>query len=81
MAGIEIILSVLVALTVMLTVIVVYKMAMKQKNINLIKEELKKKRQEDMKGGAEFTAGASGLGAAETVAPVPKSDQHFHPSR
>jgi Na+/melibiose symporter-like transporter len=80
MKGIEIIFAVLVALTALLVVIVVYKMTVKQKNLDILKEQVQKKRRRDVKGGAEFTAGASGREAAETAAPVSDDDQHFRPS-
>ena len=80
MESIEFILAILAAMTALLIVIVIYKMGMKQKNVDLIKEQLRKKRLQDMKGGAELPAMASGLGAAETAPPLSKSDQHFDPS-
>ena len=80
MQAVEFIFAILVVLTALLTAIVIYKMAMKQKNVDLLKEQLQKKRRQDIKGGAEFTSGASGPGAVETAVTLPNGDQHFHPS-
>ncbi len=80
MESIEFILAILAAMAALLIVIVIYKMGMKQKNVDLIKEQLRIKRLEGIKDGAEFAAGASGLGAAETVPAVPKNDKYFDPS-
>ncbi len=76
MESIEFLLVVLAVLTALLIVIVIYKMGMRRKNIDLLKEQLRKKRLEDEKGGAEFTTGASGMEAA----PTPYGDKHFNPS-
>ncbi len=80
MEGIEFILAVLAALTTLLIVIVAYKMALKQKNVDLLKEQLQKERRQDIEGGVEFSAMTSGLEAADMTPPIQKSDQHFHPS-
>lgn len=80
MESIMFIFAVLAVLMALLIVIVVYKMALKQKNINLLKEQLLNERRQNIKGDAEFTAMASGMGAAGTSPPIPKNDQHFHPS-
>ncbi|HEC90261.1 MAG TPA: hypothetical protein ENI55_01195 [Alphaproteobacteria bacterium] len=79
MEAVEFILTILVALAALLTAIVVYKMVIKQKNVDLLKEQLQRKRRQGIKGGAEFTPGASGQGAVERSAPLPDGDQHFHP--
>lgn len=80
MEAVEFIFAILVALTVLLTAMVIYKMVMKQKSVDIIKEQLQKKRRQDIKEGAEFTPGASGQGAVETAVALPNGDQHFHPS-
>lgn len=80
MEAVEFIFAILVALTALLTAIVVYKMVMKQKNVDSLKEQLQKKRRQDIKEGTELTAGTSGVGAVETALPLPDGDQHFHPS-
>ncbi|HEC91254.1 MAG TPA: hypothetical protein ENI55_06270 [Alphaproteobacteria bacterium] len=83
MEGIEIIFAILAALSALLIVIVIYKMGVNQKNVDLLKEQLRKERPEDEKGGGEFTTEASGMGAAATAATAATAsdgDRRFHPS-
>ncbi len=80
MESIEFLIAVLAALTALLIVIVIYKMGVRQKNVDLLKEQLRKKRLEDEKGGAEFTTDASGMGAPVTAPPASYGDKHFNPS-
>lgn len=73
--GITVVITILVALTAMLIVVLFYKMAVKQKNINILKKQLKNKR---LTGGAYKGMGSSS-GEPED-ADSPASDSRFRPS-